>query len=247
MILTIINVEGKEEVDADYWKGDPGANSPGQKSMKTWTNVEKAFQDAGIDYEQKDWIFWCEIESGKFYYSPQSGKWRVKQTRVWLSINSVEDFITVAKEYIRAKKEAQQSAKSQQKSNQKKKKKKKKKKSQKTKASSENRQQNYQSYYQSQDWRDEVRPEFLELFDEKIRICNERNYKPAWIWKVLLDKYLLTVQEICWLCTVFDYAPGWAFHQAKDQYLGLTYQKILALIGDNRSEWLKYFNELRWD
>lgn len=76
-------------------------------------------------------------------------------------------------------------------------------------------------------------------------MCNERNYKRAWIWKVLLDGYLLTKKEICWLCTVFDYSPGWAFHQAKDQYPLITYEEILASIGENRKEWLEYFNS-RW-
>ena len=219
--------------------------------MKTWTDVEKAFQDAGIHYQQKDWIFFCEIDEGKFYYSPQSGKWRVKRTRAWQPSNSVEDFIAGAKEYLQRSKEPKQSPKSnrehapRQKSSRKKKSKKTKK-TKKTKADSSNRQQNHRNHQRDrQKLRDEVRPEFLELFDEKIRVCTERNYKPAWIWISLLDKYFLTPSEICWLCTVFDYSPGWAFHQAKDQYPELSYREILVLMADNRSEWLSYFNS-RW-
>ena len=203
--------------------------------MKTWIDIEKAFQDAGIKYQQKDWVFLVEIESRKFYYSPQSGKWRLKGKRAWKPSDSVEDFIAIAKEHLRAEKEAKNSAKSGQKGNQKKK-------GQKTKASNSQRQQNHR---QRQELKDEVRPEFLELFDEKIRVCNERNYKPAWIWKVLLDKYLLTPKEICWLCTVFDYSPGWAYHQAKTEHPLITRQEILASMGENRSDWLNYFNS-RW-
>ena len=80
--------------------------------MKRWRNVEKAFIDAGIKYQQKEWLFLCEIESGWFYYSPQSGKWRVKRTRAWQPSNSVEDFIVGAKEYLQRSKEPKQSAKS---------------------------------------------------------------------------------------------------------------------------------------
>lgn len=208
--------------------------------MKTWTDVEKIFQDAGISYQQKDWIFFCEINEGKFYYSPQSGKWRVKRTRAWQFSNSVEDFVAQAKEYLLLENESKQSPKSNQKSD--KKKSGKKKKSRKTKASSSSHQDHKQNTRKPVD---EVRSQFLELFDEKMKVCAERDYKPAWIWLSLLDQYLLTPPEICWLCTVFDYSPGWAFHQAKDEYPSLTYQDILLLIGDNRTQWLNYFNS-RW-
>jgi len=61
--------------------------------MKTWKEVEKAFQGAGIKYQQKGWMLIVEIDSGTFYYSPQSGKWKVKQTRALQASDSVEDFI----------------------------------------------------------------------------------------------------------------------------------------------------------
>ena len=219
--------------------------------MKRWRNVEKAFIDAGIKYQQKEWLFLCEIESGWFYYSPQSGKWRVKRTRAWQPSNSVEDFIVGAKEYLQRSKEPKQSAKSnreqapRQKSSRKKKSKKTRK-TKKTQTNSSNRQQNQRNHQGDRtELRDEVRPEFLELFDEKIRICNERNYKPAWVWKVLLNEYLLTPKEICWLCVVYEYSPGWTFHQAKDQYPELSYREIVVLIANNKSQWLSYFTH-RW-
>ena len=211
--------------------------------MKTWIDVEKAFVDAGIKYQQKDWVFLVEIDSRKFYYSPCSGKWRIKRTRAWQGSKSVEDFLALARECLRSGKESSESQRARRRSNRQKRKSKKK--TQQTKASNSQRQQNYRSYHQHQDLRDKVRPEFLELFDEKIRICNERNYKPAWIWKVLLDKYLLTVAEICWLCVVFDYSPGWAYHQGKEQYPELTYREIRSSFTQNQSEWLKYFHS-RW-
>jgi len=205
--------------------------------MKTWENVEKAFINTGIKYQQKEWIFLCEVESGLFYYSPQSGKWKVKQTRVWKSSDSVEDFIRQALEHIQTPKETKKSSKSKQAKNQKKNKSEKK--ATKTKTSSSKKKRNYQ------DLKDEVRREFLELFDEKIRICNECNYKRAWVWKVLLDKYLLTPKEICWLCVVFDYSPGWAFHQTREQHPSVGYRQIWASIQENKREWRRYF-EGRW-
>lgn len=212
--------------------------------MKTWENVEKAFIDAGIKYQQKEWIFLCEIESGWFYYSPQSGKWRVKRTRAWKPSDSVEDFIRQASTYLQTPKEPKKSPRARAKGNRKKSKSKKK--ATKTKTSSSKKKQNYQSDRQNhQDLKDEVRREFLELFDEKIRICNERNYKPAWVWKVLLNEYLLTPKEICWLCVIYDYSPGWAFHQTREQHPSVGYREIWASIQENTREWRKYF-EGRW-
>jgi len=213
--------------------------------MKIWRQLEETFQNAGIKYQQKDWVFLVEIESGKFYYSPQSGKWRMKRTRAWQSSNSVEGFIGLAKEYLKARiREDNNKKKSESKgkTHQKKQNKSHKSKSSSSKKRSKRRQSNQNK---QQELRDEVRPEFLELFDKKIEVCNERNYKRAWIWKTLLDSYLLTKQEICWLCTIFDYAPGWAFHKAKEQHSSVSYKEILGLVEENRKDWLQYFNS-RW-
>ncbi len=50
---------------------------------KTWANVEQIFQNREIDYELKDWLILCYLEGRQFYYSPQTGKWRIKGKRAW--------------------------------------------------------------------------------------------------------------------------------------------------------------------
>lgn len=216
--------------------------------MKTWVEIEKVFQNARINYQQREWLFLCEIEGAKFYYSPQKQKWRLKETRAWQFTNSAQDFIIEAKEYLRAKKESD-SAKSQEKTRNRAKtsnkrntrKTKKQKKTKKTSQAKNSRQTRWDKWQTE----DVVRAEFLELFDEKFKLGIKRGYKPAWIWNSLLE-YLLTPSEICWLCTVFGYKPGWAYHQVKYKDPSITYHDILTTIAHNTNDWLSYFNQ-RWD
>ncbi len=44
-------------------------------------------------------FYLCLIEGRHFYYSPSSGKWRMKGKRPWLPSSSPSDFITMAKVY----------------------------------------------------------------------------------------------------------------------------------------------------
>lgn len=217
--------------------------------MKTWIEIEKVFQNAGIIYQQKDWLFLCQIDAAEFYYSPQKQKWRLKQTKAWQFSDSVENFITEAREYLQAKQEAS-SKKSQESTHNKtktssKRNSRKTKKQKKTKKSSKTK-NSRQTRWDKEQTKDIVRPEFLELFDEKFKLGIERSYKAAWIWNSLLKTYQLTPSEICWLCTVFNYKPGWAYHQTKQKYPSLNYHDILATIACNRSDWLDCFNQ-RWD
>ncbi len=66
---------------------------------KTWANVERTFQDKGINYQLRNWFYLCQIEGRQFYYSPQTGKWRLKGKRVWQLSQSPIDFIAQAQEY----------------------------------------------------------------------------------------------------------------------------------------------------
>lgn len=188
----------------------------------------------------------CQIEGASFYFSPQKQKWRLKGTRAWQKSESVEDFIVEAKEYLQAKQEAeanksQESATKQKQTSSKRNSRKTKKQKKNTKAKNSD-----QNRWDKKPTEDVVRPEFLELFDDRFRLGAERGYKPAWIWHSLLTTYFLTPSEICWLCTVFDYNPGWAYHQVRYKYGSIGYRDILATIACNRSDWLNYFNQ-RWN
>ena len=67
---------------------------------KNWPDVEKIFKDAGIDYEQKEWFYLCLIKGRQFYYSPQTGKWRVKGKRPWGKTQSPQEFLASAFKYL---------------------------------------------------------------------------------------------------------------------------------------------------
>ncbi len=67
---------------------------------KTWADVERTFQDAGINYQLRNWFYLCQIEGRQFYYSPKTGKWRLKRKRFWQLSQNTIDFIAQAKEYL---------------------------------------------------------------------------------------------------------------------------------------------------
>ena len=221
--------------------------------MKTWLDIEKIFQSAQIEYQQRNWLFLCKIDGAEFYYSPQKQKWRLKETRAWQFTDSAQSFVAEAKEYLQVKKEAE-SKKSHQKSTNNRttsskrntRQTKQQKKTKKTTEKANSTKNNRQTKWDKKQTADVVRTEFLELFAEKFKLGIERGYKPAWIWNSLINDYLLTPSEVCWLCTVFDYKPGWAYHKLKYQYPSITYQDILATIFLYKDDWLDYFNR-RWD
>ena len=64
-----------------------------------WVKIEYIFRESGIDCELKGEFYLCLIEGRYFYYSPNTGKWRMKGKRPWLSSISTEDFIASAKVY----------------------------------------------------------------------------------------------------------------------------------------------------
>ena len=66
---------------------------------KNWQNVEQIFQNIGINYELRNWFYLCNVQGRQFYYSPQTGKWRIKGKRVWQFSQSPEEFVAKAKVY----------------------------------------------------------------------------------------------------------------------------------------------------
>ncbi len=194
---------------------------------KTWANVEKTFQDAGINYQLRNWFYLCQIEGRQFYYSPKTGKWRLKRKRVWLFSQNTIDFIAQAKEYLPP--ENQKKSSNNQRTRTK----------QKSRTSSSSDQQRRTGQV------DEIRSEFLEKFGQCLSRQRERNYKMGWIWYSLLEQFVPTPQEICWLCVVFKYSPWWAYHKIKDLYVEVNREQIFAVMDLNRDNWLNYF-ENRW-
>ena len=67
---------------------------------ENWVKIEDLFREKGIDFERQDWLYFCLIEGRNFYYSPQTGKWRIKGKGIWLCSTSPENFIAMAKVYV---------------------------------------------------------------------------------------------------------------------------------------------------
>ena len=210
--------------------------------VKTWANVEEIFQNQGINYQLRDWMYLCHIEGRQFYYSPQTGKWRLKGKRAWQFSQTPIDFVAQAKEYSPPENKSNQSKYQQQKTQ----KESSRKKTQKTKKAKQKTHTSRSSNQKRTTGKvDEIRSEFLEEFGQYLQKQRERDYKIGWIWYSLLDQFVPTPKEICWLCVVFKYSPWWAFHQIKDIYVQVNREQIFAMIEENRDNWLKYFKN-RW-
>ncbi|MDJ0573661.1 MAG: DEAD/DEAH box helicase [Xenococcaceae cyanobacterium MO_234.B1] len=67
---------------------------------ENWVKIEDLFREKGIDFKRQDWLYFCLIEGRYFYYSPQTGKWRIKGKGLWLCSTSPENFIAMAKVYV---------------------------------------------------------------------------------------------------------------------------------------------------
>ena len=213
--------------------------------VKTWAEVEKTFRDAGINYQPRDWFYLCFIEERQFYYSPQTGKWRLKGQRAWQLSQTTIEFIAKAKEYSPPNYKYSQSEHHQQKTEKKSSKKKTKKTKQKTRTSNSSNSSNSSDQKRKTASVDEIRSEFLFEFGQYLQQQRERGYKIGWIWHSLLKQFVPTPKEICWLCVVFNYSPGWAYYQIRDIYFQVNAKQIFTTIEENQDEWLRYFNN-RW-
>lgn len=67
---------------------------------ENWGKIEELFRSEGIELELKRDYYLCLIEGRYFYYSPNTGKWRMKGKRPWLCSSSPEKFIAMAKVYV---------------------------------------------------------------------------------------------------------------------------------------------------
>lgn len=204
---------------------------------KNWHNLEQIFQYLGINYELRDWCYLCVIQSRQFYYSPQTGKWRIKGKRVWQFSSSPWDFMARAQVYEPPETQyAQQN--SQRKSS-----------NQKSEKDSKSKRNSYGSNSSKQKRRtgkvDEIRCEFITEFAKYLQQQRKKGYKIGWIWYCLLDQFRPTELEICWLCVVFKYSPWWAFYQVKNLYGRANKKQVFWIIEENRHHWLEYF-ESRW-
>lgn len=212
--------------------------------VKSWRNLEQLFKDAGIKYEQKDWVYLCYLEGRQFYYSPQTGKWRLKGKKAWQKSQNPQEFIKQALNYFSTNEQASQTQNHSQ-NHQRKNSKQTTKKTPKNPKNNSNNQSNSSSQNFNSEKANEIRPEFLEQFGQFLKIQRERGYKVSWILYSLLDQFVPTPIEICWLCVVFRYSSGWAFHQIKNLYGQANWEAILTLIEKNQSNWLQEF-QTRW-
>ena len=171
--------------------------------QQNWVEIESVFRTSGIYFELKGWFYLCLIEGRNFYYSPQTGKWRMKGKRYWDTSTSPFDFISQAKVYSEP------------------------------------------NYQQKTEYADEIREQFLSLFDQYLEQQRTRGYKIAWIWYRLLEEFIPSKLEICWLSVVFGYSDGWAFHKIREVHGYAEPGSISATIKKHKLEWLDYF-EQRW-
>ena len=61
--------------------------------------VEKFFRSEEIPFELKGLFFLCSLDARQFYYSPNTGKWRIKGKRIWFKSTSPFDFVVQARQY----------------------------------------------------------------------------------------------------------------------------------------------------
>ena len=61
--------------------------------------IEQIFRESEIDFELRSWVYFCIVESRPFYYSPNTGKWRLKGQRAWHNSTSTENFLAQAQAY----------------------------------------------------------------------------------------------------------------------------------------------------
>ncbi len=179
--------------------------------QENWVKIEYLFREQGIYFELKGWFYRCLIEDRCFYYSPSTGKWRMKGKTLWFPSSSPEDFIAQAKVY--------ESPDSQSKSS--------------------------QSQQSQAEELPGIRTEFLSIFGEYLEKQRERGYKIGWIWYKLIEEFIPSKLEICWLSLILGYSPGWAFHKIREVHGYAEPASVSATIKKHKLEWLSYF-EQRW-
>lgn len=203
---------------------------------KNWVKIESIFRASGIYFELKDWFYYCLIEGRYFYYSPQTGKWRIKGKMLWQVSSSPSDFMAQAKFYS----PPDYKSKTSEKENTKKKSSSNKKKKNHKKTQSKSYSYNYQNSGQSGDG---IRSEFLSIFGEYLQKQRTRGYKIGWIWYKLIEDLTPSIVEICWLAVIFGYSKNWAVYKVREFYGSADVENIYATIIRYRNEWLEGFEK----
>lgn len=220
-----------------------------------YQDVEKFFHLSDIPFTLRGLFYLCSVEERQFYYSPQTGKWRMKGKSRWFTSSTPFDFLVQARQYCppNYQEKYRSSQKSQSQKNQQQKKRQSKQKDySRYSYNYHSHSYNYHSYshnyhsYSTSSSKHSQRPdglsaEFIEFFEQCLLEQRIKGYKIGWIWHTLLKSYRPSAIEICWLSVVFDYSPGWAYHQIKDFFGDIDYQIITNVIQDNRNLWLHYF------
>ena len=207
--------------------------------VENWVKIEYAFRELGIYFELRSWVYFCLIEGRGFYYSPNTGKWRMKGKRAWQTSQSPEDFMAQAKAYSPPDDQAQQQ-KTQQKTNTKRKNKKRQKQTKQETYSSRSKEQ--QPPYEEVEG---IRSEFLAIFAQLLQKQRKCGYKIGWIWYKIQEDFLPSPLEICWLSVVFKYSPQWAVYKVQELYGAVNRATILFLVKTYQQEWFDYFQR-RW-
>ena len=179
--------------------------------QENWVKIEYLFREQGIYFELKGWFYRCLIEDRCFYYSPSTGKWRMKGKMLWLPSTSPEDFIAQAKVYEPPNYKSKSS----------------------------------QSQQSQAEELAGIRNKFLSIFGDYLEQQRKRGYKIGWIWYKLIEEFIPSKLEICWLSVVFGYSDGWAFHKIREVHGYAEPGSISATIKKHKLEWLDYF-EQRW-
>ena len=218
--------------------------------VENWVKIESFFREQGIYFELKSWCYLCLIEGRHFYYSPQTGKWRMKGKRAWHSSQSPEDFLAQAKAYSPPDYQSTQQKTQQKTANKQKKKKQQKRTKQKTYYSYQSSYSDYHDSSSNQKQQNSkelkgIREEFLRVFEYFLEKQRENGYKIGWIWYKLSEDFLPSPLEICWLSVVFEYSPQWAVYKIQELYEGVDQSTIHLLIKLHKKEWLEYF-QARW-
>ncbi len=197
--------------------------------QENWVKIESIFRTSGIYFELRSWVYFCLIEGRHFYYSPNSGKWRMKGKRAWHFSTSPEDFMASAKVYSPPDYQSRSTESYQQKSY-----------------------SNHSSDSSSSDHHQQktedvagIRSEFLSLFAQYLQQQRKRGYKIGWIWYKLTEEFTPSTLEICWLSVIFHYSPGWAFYKIRELHGFADLATIFTTIKIHKQEWLSYF-EQRW-
>lgn len=209
--------------------------------VKTWIDIEQIFKTAKIQYEVKDWLYLCLLEKGQFYYSPQTGKWKLKGKRAWHPSQNPQDFLNQASHYSSPSQQVGQPRNQPPKNNQKTS-------GQKNKTipkeqKKDNSANSANPKVDSESFKG-IRPEFLEQFGRCLQEQRKLGYSIGWVCYTLIEQRNLTPVEICWLCVIFKYPRSWAFGQIQKLAIEINRELVFAIIEKNQTDWVKDFEKL---